>query len=104
MKTCILCLRTDGGSKNREHVVQHCLSARWLLDPGVVCDRCNSATSVLDGDLKRYLCTVLPQEKRSVLSPSLVIVQIDGRWWATRLRDPSFELYFPPLTPKSPEG
>lgn len=105
LKTCILCLRTDGGCDNREHVVQRFLSARWLLEPGVVCDRCNSATSVLDGDLKRYLATVLPQEERSVLGSSLVIVQIDGRWWAVRLRETSVEIYFPPqaLVPTDPK-
>jgi hypothetical protein len=39
---CLFCLRSDGGFTSREHVFSEGLgNHEQVLDPGVVCDRCN---------------------------------------------------------------
>lgn len=96
MTTCILCLRDDGGDQNQEHVLQDGLGGRIKLPQGVVCDRCNSATSVLDKDLKVFLKTVTEKQDARLLGRGLVIVKIDGLWWSLQIRGASFERALPP--------
>ncbi len=94
---CILCLRHDGGSDSREHVLQSFLGGRLRLEPGVVCDRCNSNTSRLDGDLATFLrIMVFREDNQSLMRDATALARIGESWWATRVRDPDFERILPP--------
>lgn len=40
---CLFCRRSDGGFRSREHIFSEALgNHEYVLDPGVVCDRCNN--------------------------------------------------------------
>src|SRR5262245_30804087 len=102
MTRCILCLREDGGSAGQEHMLQDFLGARIVLEEGVVCDSCNRETSRLDGDLRRYLDLVF--FNNAPLQGAAALAEIDGEWWATRVKAPSWERYLPPQCVLRPSG
>jgi hypothetical protein len=103
--TCIICLRTDGGTARREHVLQDGLGARFKLPRGVVCDRCNHATSVLDKDLINFVrVTRRENNGKPLLSGGTAICRLDGRWWRTFVNDQSWERTLPPQLLILPNG
>ena len=94
---CIVCLRNDGGADSREHVLQDGLGARFLLPQGVLCDRCNKVTSVLDKALLDFVAASREQKNdRPILSGSTAICSLDGRWWRTHVNLRNWNRALPP--------
>lgn len=104
MATCILCGRDDGGDQHPEHVLQSFLGANLTLPGGVVCDRCNHATSALDGDLARYIQFRHRRDDDPALRRSTAAVKLAGTSWATRIRDPTWERIIPTQCVLLPDG
>jgi hypothetical protein len=95
--TCIVCLRNDGGANSREHVLQNGLGARFTLPRGVLCDRCNNATSTLDKALLDFVTISMRRNtERSILSGGTAICKLEGRWWRTYASERSWNRPLPP--------
>jgi hypothetical protein len=75
--------------------LQDFLGGRIKLPPGMVCDRCNAATSRLDGDLARVVRLLKVRTDEPMLRGAQALAQLSGLWWATRLRDPTWERVLP---------
>jgi hypothetical protein len=62
---CLICRRSDGGFKSKEHVFPECLGNKdIILPPGVVCDRCNNTTL---SRLDQTICDFMPIKARRMM-------------------------------------
>ena len=62
---CLFCRKSDGGFKSKEHVFPESLgNQEIIIDPGVVCDRCNNGTL---SQLDQTICDFMPIQARQMM-------------------------------------
>jgi hypothetical protein len=85
---CLFCLRSDGGFQSREHILSEALkNYEKILEPGVVCDRCNNGPLArLDNELIELPPVSLMRAERGI--PTKAGNAVVSKW-ATRVVYPA---------------